>query len=36
VGVAFQWETAEVAAWAVGEKVVPQGSADPELSLPVA
>jgi hypothetical protein len=32
--VAFQQATVEVAAWAVGEKVVPWGSADPELLLP--
>jgi hypothetical protein len=34
--VAFQWATTKVAAWAMGEKVVPLGSAVFELSLPKA
>jgi hypothetical protein len=34
--VAFQRATAEVVAWAMGEKVVSRGSADPELLLPAA
>jgi hypothetical protein len=32
--VAFQRATIEVAAWAVGEKVVPCGYVDPELPWP--
>jgi hypothetical protein len=32
--VAFQRATIEVAAWAVGEKVVPCGYVDPELQWP--